>query len=150
MGRDETSHYTDLLPSGKSRIFSFMMEAKSIITRPAGGQTLGHGPGLYEITGLAWSGRGKIDRVEVSTDGGKTWADAELQTPVMPKAVARFRTPWQWDGQPATLQSRCIDETGYLQPTRDEILAARGLYSIYHYNAVKPWFVRADGSVSHA
>jgi sulfane dehydrogenase subunit SoxC len=150
MGRDETSHYTDLLPSGKSRIFSFMMEAKSIITRPAGGQKLGHGPGQYEITGLAWSGRGKIDRVEVSTDGGKTWSDAELQTPVLPKAVARFRMPWQWNGQAATLQSRCTDETGYLQPTRDEIVAARGLYSNYHNNAIKPWFVRADGTVSHA
>jgi sulfane dehydrogenase subunit SoxC len=150
MTRDETSHYTDLLPDGKARMFTFMMEGKSIITRPAGKQKLAHGPGRYEITGLAWSGYGKITRVEVSTDGGATWADAELQGPVLPRAATRFRTAWNWNGSPAVLQSRCTDESGYRQPTHDELVAARGKFSDYHYNGVKSWFVKADGSVADA
>jgi len=149
MTRDETSHYTDLMPDGKARIFTFYMEAKSIITRPAGGQKLTHGPGPYEITGLAWSGRGKIEKVEVSTDNGKSWVEAELQTPVLSKAAARFRLAWQWDGKATSIQSRATDETGYTQPSHDELVAARGLLSNYHYNGVKVWHVKEDGSVSH-
>jgi sulfane dehydrogenase subunit SoxC len=149
MTRDETSHYTDLMPDGKARIFTFMMEAKSIITRPAGGQKLAHGPGMYQITGMAWSGRGKVQRVEVSTDNGQTWVDAELQTPVLPKAVTRFRLPWQWNGKATSLQSRCTDETGYLQPSLDQLVEVRGRHSQYHCNAIKPWYVHDDGSVSH-
>jgi sulfane dehydrogenase subunit SoxC len=107
------------------------------------------GPGAYEITGLAWSGRGKIQRVEVSVDGGKSWKDAELQLGGFVKAFTRFRLPWTWDGGPAELQSRATDDTGYLQPSADEMLAKRGRNYSYHNNQVKSWFVRADGSVSH-
>jgi sulfane dehydrogenase subunit SoxC len=149
MTRDETSHYTDSMPGGKARIFTFDMEAKSIITRPAGGQKLAGGPGTYEITGLAWSGHGKIERVEISTDGAKTWAAAELQTPVLPKAATRIRMAWKWTGQATSIQSRSIDETGYTQPSRDELVTARGTRSQYHYNGIKVWYVKEDGSVSH-
>ena len=136
-------------PNGKAQIFTFEMEARSVITRPSGGQQLPPGPGVHEITGLAWTGKGKIKQVEVSTDGGRTWSEAQLQEPVLSLAVTRFRFPWRWDGQDTVLQSRCTDETGYLQPSRDEFIAVRGLYSGYHYNAVKSWYVRADGSVKH-
>ncbi len=149
MTRDETSHYTDLMPDGKAQMFTFVMEAKSVITRPAGGQKLTAGPGTYEITGLAWSGKGKIQRVEVSTDNGQTWTDAELQSPVLPKAVTRFRLPWQWTGKAAVLQSRCTDETGYIQPTIDQLTEVRGTHSQYHCNGIKNWYVKEDGSISH-
>ena len=107
--REETSKYTDLLPDGTAREFSFYMEAKSIITRPSGTQRLS-APGFHEITGIAWSGHGKIKRVEVSVDDGKSWQDAQLQEPVLTRALTRFRLPWQWDGKPAVIQSRAIDE----------------------------------------
>lgn len=144
--REETSKYTDLLADGRARQFTFVMEAKSIITRPSGAQKL-PGPGFYEITGLAWSGRGAIARVEVTTDGGTTWQDAELQQPVLHLAHVRFRLPWRWNGQDAILQSRCTDETGYVQPTRDELIAVRGTNSNYHYNGIFSWKVGRDGTV---
>jgi sulfane dehydrogenase subunit SoxC len=147
MGRDETSKYTDLMPDGTARIFTFPMEAKSLITYPSGGHKLK--PGFCEITGLAWSGRGLIRRVEVSPDGGRTWSDAALQEPRLPKAFTRFRLPWRWDGGIAELQSRCTDETGYVQPAKEALTAVRGVKSTYHYNGVKAWMVAADGSVSH-
>jgi len=147
MTNQETAHYTDLHPDGKATIFSFEMEASSVITRPSGGQKLA-GAGFHEVSGLAWSGRGKVAKVEVSFDGGANWKEAVLDGPVLPKAAVRFRIPWQWDGQPTLIASRCIDETGYVQPTRDEILAARGPNSQYHYNGVKRWSVKADGSVT--
>ena len=146
MHREEAVFYTDLMPDGKARRFTFVMDAKSVITRPAGGQHLG-GPGFYEITGFAWSGRGRIRRVEVSSDGAKTWTEAELQEPVLSKALTRFRLPWTWNGQAATLISRCTDETGYVQPTQEEIVARRGLNATDHYNGLKSWRVQADGSV---
>lgn len=149
MSVKETANYTDLMPDGKAQIFTFVMEARSVITRPSGGQKLPAGGGIHEISGLAWSGRGRITRVEVSTNGGTAWADAELQAPVLAKAATRFCFPWRWDGQEATIQSRCTDETGYLQPARDEIVAVRGLNSGYHYNGIKSWLVRPDGSVTH-
>ena len=149
MTTHETAFYTDLLPDGKARQFSFENEAKSIITRPAGGQKMPGGPGMQEITGLAWSGRGKITRVEISTDNGKTWKDAELQMAGFAKAFTRFRLPWNWDGSAAELQSRCTDDTGYLQPSAEEMLAVRGRNFGYHNNQIKTWYVRADGSVSH-
>lgn len=147
MTASETGHYTDLMPNGKARQFTFVMEAKSVITRPAGGQILS-APGWYEITGLAWSGRGAIRRVEVSTDG-KTWRDARLSSPVLPKALTRFSYMWRWDGGEITLSSRCTDDTGYVQPTRDEIVAVRGLNGADHYNGIKTWFVHHDGTVRH-
>jgi sulfane dehydrogenase subunit SoxC len=137
-----------LLPDGTARRLSFVMEAKSVITSPSGGQRLRR-PGFREIRGLAWSGRGLIRRVEVSTDGGKTWRDATLQSPVLPFAHTRFRLDWQWPGGEAVLQSRCIDETGYVQPTLAELARVRGLNSRFFNNAIQSWKVAGDGSVSN-
>jgi len=146
MTRMETTEHTALVPDGKARQFNFVMEAKSVITFPSGGQRLAT-PGVYEIRGLAWSGRGLIRRVEVSTDSSKTWRDARLQAPVLPLAHTRFRLDWRWDGREAILQSRCTDETGYVQPTLAELVRVRGLNSIYYNNAIQSWKVAADGSV---
>ncbi len=152
MTREETSKYTDLLPSGKAVQFSFEMEAKSVITFPSGEMTL-DGPGFYEISGLAWSGRGAIRRVDVSADGGRTWRRAALQQPALPICHTRFRMPWEWNGKDAILQSRCVDSTGYMQPTLGQLIAVRGLNgpigSIYHLNAIQSWHVASDGKVSN-
>lgn len=147
--REETSKYTDLLPGGIARQFSFVMEAKSIITAPSGGQKLSS-PGFYEITGLAWSGSGKIARVEVSVDGGETWADATLQDPVMHICLTRFRFPWTWDGKPVTILSRATDETGYVQPTIAQLEAVRGKNSTYHNHAIQPWAITETGEIKNA
>ena len=151
--REETSKYTDLITkTGKARIFTFTMEAKSAITFPSGGMKL-PGPGFYEVTGLAWSGRGKIARVEISSDGGKTWNLAALQDPVQPICQTRFRFPWVWDGTAAVLQSRATDETGYTQPTHQQLIAERGPLEapgmMYHMNAIQSWGVASDGSVKN-
>jgi sulfane dehydrogenase subunit SoxC len=148
MTKDETSKYTILLPDGKSLQFVFPMEAKSVITQPSPGLTMKE-PGVYEISGLAWSGYGRITKVEVSADGGTTWAPAALQQPVLPMALTRFRMPWRWDGGPTVLQSRATDETGYLQPTRSELIARRGGKTIYHFNGITSWGVAAGGEVKH-
>src|SRR5438128_3443566 len=133
MARDETSKYSDLMPDGKARIFTYDMEAKSVITFPSGGQTL-PGRGMYEVTGVAWSGRGLIERVEITTDGGRTWQRATLQETRLPLALTRFRFAWHFDGRNAVIASRAVDETGYVQPTRAALVAARGMNSTYHYN----------------
>jgi sulfane dehydrogenase subunit SoxC len=151
--REETSKYTDLITkTGKARIFTFTMEAKSVITFPSGTMKL-PGPGFYEVTGLAWSGRGKIARVEVSCDGGKTWNLAALQDPVLPICQTRFRFPWVWDGTAVVLQSRATDETGYTQPTHAQLIAERGPLEapgmMYHMNAIQSWGIAADGSVKN-
>lgn len=152
MTREETSKYTDLLPNGKAVQFSLEMEAKSVITSPSGEMML-DGPGFHEITGLAWSGRGTIRRVDVSADGGRTWRQAALQAPLLPICHTRFRLPWKWDGKEAILQSRCVDDTGYVQPTLGQLIAVRGLNgplgSIYHLNAIQSWHVATDGKVSN-
>ena len=135
-----------LMPDGKARQLQFVLEAKSVITFPSGDQQL-PGPGVYEITGLAWSGRGLVRRVEVSTDGGTTWRDARLQEPVLPCAHTRFRLDWRWDGREAVLQARCTDETGYVQPTLAALVQVRGLNSIYFNNAIQSWQVAPDGRV---
>jgi sulfane dehydrogenase subunit SoxC len=147
--REETSKYTDLMPDGTAREFTFYMEAKSIITRPSGGQRLGT-TGFHEITGVAWSGHGKIKRVDVSVDGGKNWQETKLQEPVLTRALTRFRLPWHWDGQPAVIQSRAIDETDYVQPTFVELLAVRGENSFYHNNAIQPWRIDVQGQITNA
>jgi sulfane dehydrogenase subunit SoxC len=144
----QTSKYTITLPDGKSLQFVFPQEGKSVITQPSPGLTM-KGPGLYEISGLAWSGYGKITKVEVSADGGKSWANAALQPPVLSKALTRFRMPWRWNGGPAVLQSRATDETGYMQPTREKMIAARGNRTIYHSNAITTWAVSDKGEVKH-
>ena len=148
MTRDETAKYTELLPSGKARMFTFVMDAKSLITSPSPGQTL-DGPNVYQIRGLAWSGRGKIAKVEVSADAGKSWADALLDEPVMTRCFTRFRMPWKWNGEPAILKSRATDETGYVQPERDILIKERGRDGYFHYNAIVSWAVDEDGAVSH-
>lgn len=147
--REETSKYTDLLPGGRARQFAFTMEVKSVITTPSGGQALGP-PGFHEIRGLAWSGRGRIQAVEVSTDGGASWQAAQLQEPVLSKCLTRFRLPWHWDGGPARLMSRATDETGANQPTRDRLIELRGANGRYHYNAIQSWQVASGGTVSNA
>jgi sulfane dehydrogenase subunit SoxC len=148
MARDETSKYSDLMPDGKARIFTYAMEAKSVITSPSGGQTL-PARGEYELTGLAWSGRGRIERVEVTTDGGRSWVQAALQEPRLPIALTRFRLAWRFDGRDSVIASRAIDDTGYVQPTRAALIEARGTNSTYHYNGIKVWNVRADGTVTN-
>ena len=147
--REETSKYTDLQPDGTALQFNFVMEVKSVITRPSPGRALGE-PGFCEVTGLAWSGHGRVARVEVSTDDGASWQDAALQEPVLPKCLTRFRLPWMWNGAPASLQSRATDETGAVQPTRARLLAERGANFMYHYNAINTWRVRPGGEVKLA
>ena len=151
--REETSKYTDLITkTGKARIFTFTMEAKSVITFPSGEMNL-PGPGFYEITGLAWSGRGKIARVEISTDGGNSWSLAALQDPVLPISQTRFRFPWIWEGMPAVIQSRATDETGYTQPTPQQLIDERGPLEsgplFYHMNGIQSWAIAPDGSVKN-
>jgi sulfane dehydrogenase subunit SoxC len=147
MSRDETAKYTDPLPNGTARQFSFVMDAKSIITHPAHPDRVERG--WVEISGLAWSGRGKISRVDVSTDGGRSWAAASLQEPVLPMAHTRFRLPWHWNGRPVTLMSRAVDETGYVQPALAEFEARRGKGTDFHFNHIRSWVVRADGRVEY-
>jgi sulfane dehydrogenase subunit SoxC len=148
MTREESPGNADPMPDGTTRRFTFVMEAKSVITFPSGEMLLPDA-GFYEVTGLAWSGRGKVARVEVSTDRGRTWQVASLQEPVLPMCTTRFRFPWIWDGSPVVLQSRCEDETGYVQPTLKQLTAIRGLTSHYHNNAIQSWAIASDGSVSN-
>jgi sulfane dehydrogenase subunit SoxC len=143
---EETAYYTELMKDGKARQFNFVMEAKSVITFPSGAQRL-RGTGYYQISGLAWSGRGRVKRVDVSVDGGRSWQQAELQEPILSKALTRFRLDWHWDGKPTTLQSRCVDETGYAQPTIAELVAKRGYNSVYHMNGIQSWQINPDGEV---
>jgi sulfane dehydrogenase subunit SoxC len=157
MTKDETSKYTITLPDGKSLQFVLPQEGKSVITQPSPGLTM-KGSGLYEISGLAWSGYGKITKVEVSADGGKSWARAALQAPVLSKAFTRFRMPWNWDGRPVVLQSRATDEAGNVQPTREAFIAERGpprgtpnvaAFTMEHCNAITSWGINASGEVNH-
>jgi sulfane dehydrogenase subunit SoxC len=148
MQREETSKYTDLLPDGTARGFTWVMDAKSVITSPCPEMPL-RGKGICQIEGLAWSGRGKVKAVDVSTDGGRNWQQAALREPVMSKSLTRFALEWNWDGNPALIQSRVIDETGYVQPTLAQLKAVRGTNSIYHKNAIQTWQINADGSVDN-
>jgi len=146
--KDETSKYADLMPDGKSRQFTFVLGVKSVITHPSFGMTM-TGRGMYEISGLAWSGAGRIARVDVSTDGGQTWNAARLQTPVLSKSATRFRMPWNWHGEPALLQSRAVDEKGNVQPARNTWTALYSPGNRYHNNAIQTWSVQADGSIAN-
>jgi sulfane dehydrogenase subunit SoxC len=146
MTRWETSKYTDPLPDGTARRFSFEIDAKSLITVPSRGARLSE-TGWHEVSGFAWSGRGKVTRVEVSTDGGRSWTDAVLQEPVLSKAVTRFTHMWEWNGADAILLSRATDDTGYVQPTRKQLIDVRGLGTDYHFNTIRGWRVQGDGQV---
>jgi sulfane dehydrogenase subunit SoxC len=146
--KDETIHYIDMMPDGMHRQYTSVQECKSVITTPSGGQTL-LDKGFYNITGLAWSGRGKIKRVDVSVDGGRNWRTARLETPILSKALTRFNIDWVWDGSPTIIQSRAIDETGYVQPKLNQLRAVRGTKSIYHNNAIQSWKISSNGEVSN-
>lgn len=148
MSVQETAKYTDMMPDNKALQFTLEQDVKTVITRPSSAMSL-QKKGIYEITGLAWSGKGKIARVEVSVDGGITWADAALEGPIHSKMLTRFRIPWAWDGSPAILQSRGIDEFGRIQPTRKQLIDARGRKPIYHFHAVHSWGVASNGEVTH-
>src|SRR5215470_7752652 len=154
----ESKTYSQILPNGKSWLFHFTMEVKSFITQPSFGHSLKE-PGYYEISGIAYSGNGRISKVLVSADGGKSWAQAALQEPVLPKAFTRFRMPWRWDGQPVVLQSRAWDESGAVQPLRAEFVASRGQTSTpvknplafpnQHYNSITSWGIDSTGGIKH-
>ena len=146
--KDETIHYVDLMPDGQHRQYTSIQECKSVVTTPSGGQQL-MDKGFYNITGLAWSGRGKVKKVDVSVDGGRTWRTARLETPVLSKCLTRFNMDWVWDGKPAIIQSRATDETGYVQPTYRQLRAVRGTRSIYHNNSIQSWLVEAGGEVKN-
>ena len=146
--KDETSKYSELLPDGRAEIFTLPMGVKSVITRPSFGLNM-RGPGLYEISGLAWSGHGRVARVEVSADGGGSWAQAALSGPVQPMALTRFRMAWRWDGSPAVLMSRAVDERRNRQPLRAQWQARYAPGQSYHFNAVHSWSVEPSGEVRH-
>lgn len=147
--KDESGLYSDVMDDGKIKRFSFYMEVKSVITNPSGKQYLPKKKGFYEISGLAWSGRGKIKQVEVSADGGKSWAKAKLDDPVLDKSLTRFTIPWFWGGKKTTLLSRATDEHGNVQPTRDEWREKYASHSFNHYNAIQAWKINSDGSVEN-
>jgi len=144
--REETSKYTELMADGKARGFTWVNEAKSVITFPCPEKPVA-APGLYEIRGLAWTGRGKVKAVDVSFDGGVNWHSAQLQEPILSKALTRFTIPWRWDGQPALLESCVVDETGFVQPTIAQLRKVRGSNPIYHNNSIQTWQVKPDGKV---
>lgn len=146
--REETSKYSDLLMDGRAELFSLRMGVKSVILNPSFGLDL-PGPGVFGISGLAWSGRGRIRRVEVSADGGASWAEAALDGPVLPKALTRFRIPWRWDGGAHVLMSRAVDETGAVQPRRADWLAKYAPGQGYHSNVIQSWQVDRRGKIHH-
>jgi sulfane dehydrogenase subunit SoxC len=148
-GREETSKYTDLMKDGRARKWTWVMDAKSVITSPSPQAPIRHGKGPLVISGLAWSGRGKVARVDVSLDGGINWQEARLSGDVKPKALTRFHLDVDWDGSEMFLQSRAMDETGYVQPTKDQLREIRGLNNVYHNNGIQTWWVRADGEVEN-
>jgi sulfane dehydrogenase subunit SoxC len=146
--KDEVLHYVDLMPDGLHRQYTSTQEVKSVVTTPSGGQVL-LDPGFYQITGLAWSGRGKVSKVDVSVDGGRNWRAAQLQAPVMDKCLSRFCIDWVWNGKPALIQSRATDDSNHTQPTYRELRAVRGSRSVYHNNAVQTWLVQESGEVKN-
>ncbi|MCC6889195.1 MAG: sulfite dehydrogenase [Hyphomicrobiales bacterium] len=147
--REETSKYTDLLENGVARRFTYVMDAKSVITDPSPQSPLRHRSGFTLLSGLAWSGRGKIARVDVSLDGGRNWRTAQIDGPVWDCALTRFYYPFDWNGQELLLQSRAMDDTGYVQPTKSALRKVRGVNSIYHNNGIQTWHVHANGEVEN-
>jgi sulfane dehydrogenase subunit SoxC len=143
--REETSKYTDLLEHGEARRFTWVMDAKSVITNPSPQAPITHGPGPTVMTGVAWSGRGTIPRVDVTLDGGVNWHQARMSGPSLDKSMHRFYYEFDWDGRPLLLQSRAIDSTGYVQPTKDQLREFRGENSIYHNNGIQTWAIDESG-----
>jgi sulfane dehydrogenase subunit SoxC len=148
MTRWETARYTQLLANGKARQFQLRMETNSVITSPSGMMEIR--PGYNRIAGLAWSGHGKIARVQVSTDAGKTWKEAQLNHPALPKAQSRFQMDWDWDGKPTKIVSRATDERGNVQPDRQTLIEQVGTNALFHYNAQQTWAIDARGKVTNA
>ena len=148
MAREETSKYTDLMKDGKARMFTWVMDAKSVVTSPCPEKAI-MSKGTQLLKGLAWSGRGKITRVDVSFDGGRNWQTSELHGPVLDKSLTRFTLPFEWNGEEMLIQSRAMDETGYVQPSIQQLQAERGVNSIYHNNSIATWMVNKDGSVDN-
>ena len=148
MTRWETARYTQLRANGKATQFQLRMEANSVITSPSGMMVIK--PGYQRITGLAWSGHGKIARVEISTDGGRSWKEAQLNLPVLPKAQTRFQMDWTWDGRPTRIVSRSTDDKGNVQPDRNSFIAAAGTNALFHYNAQQTWSLDETGRVRNA
>jgi sulfane dehydrogenase subunit SoxC len=136
------------MPGGKARQFTYPMGVKSVITRPAGGLAM-QGPGFYELSGLAWSGHGRVARVEISADSGVSWADAELSEPNLPYALVRFRLPWQWEGNPAVLMSRATDDKGNVQPSRADWAPQYAAGQLYHCNAIQSWRIDPNGEIKN-
>ena len=149
MTKDETSKYSDLRNDGIAELFTYPMHVKSVITNPSPGLALGF-KGLYQISGIAWSGEGSIRRVDVSADRGRTWTEAVLDEHVLPLCLTRFRTAWQWDGGPTVLMSRATDSAGTVQPSRDAVMAGRAANSFYHYNGIQSWGVSENGELRNA
>ncbi|WP_193187551.1 sulfite dehydrogenase [Nisaea sediminum] len=147
--REETSKYTDLMENGKARRFTWEMDAKSVITNPSPQAPITHGKGQTIITGVAWSGRGTIKEVHVTTDGGRNWRQARIDGPSWNKSMHRFYYEFDWDGSPLLLQSRAVDSTGYVQPTKNELRAVRGENSIYHNNGIQTWYVNEKGEAEN-
>lgn len=147
--REETSRYSDLLADGKSRRFTWEMDVKSVITNPSPQAPIQHEKGRTVISGLAWSGFGKIKRVDVSLDGGRNWQTARIDGPSFDKSVHRFYFDFDWDGSELYMQSRAIDELGNVQPTKQQLRQARGTNSIYHNNGIQTWLVKSDGSAEN-
>ncbi|MBN2739864.1 MAG: sulfite dehydrogenase [Rhodobacteraceae bacterium] len=143
--REETSKYTDTLANGISRKWTWVMDAKSVVTSPSPQMPIKHGKGPLVITGIAWSGRGAITKVDVSIDGGANWQEARLAEPGVDKAMSRFYLDIDWDGSEMFLQSRATDATGYVQPTKDALRAIRGENSVYHNNGIQTWWVKENG-----
>jgi sulfane dehydrogenase subunit SoxC len=146
--REETSKYTDLLTDGRSRRFTFFMDAKSVVTNPSPQAPWRH-KGRNVLTGIAWSGRGTVRRVDVSLDGGRNWGEARIDGPVLEKSITRFYVDYDWNGEELLIQARCHDSTGYVQPTKDELRKVRGVNSIYHNNGIQTWLVRSNGEVEN-
>ena len=147
--REETSKYTDLLANGDARRFTWEMDAKSVITNPSPQAPITHGPGPTVLTGVAWSGRGTIPRVDVTIDGGITWHQARMSGPSLDKSMHRFYYEFDWDGRPLLLQSRAHDSTGYVQPTKEQLRVVRGFNSIYHNNGIQTWAVNEAGEAEN-
>lgn len=147
--REETSKYTDLMENGKARRFTWEMDIKSVITNPSPQAPITHGKGHTVLTGLAWSGRGTVDRVDISLDGGRNWRAARIDGPSHSMALHRFYYEFDWDGSPLLLQSRAVDSDGHIQPTKNELRAARGENSIYHNNGIQTWHVRSNGEAEN-
>lgn len=144
----ENTEYADPRPDDMIRAYSFYMECRSVITSPSGGMSL-DGPGFYEISGLAWSGTGTITKVEVSTDNGGSWQEAQLEAPVLPRCHTRFRMPWTWDGKETTIMSRSTDDTGYVQPTYEEMYQLQGPVGMMHNNAIQNWKIAQTGEITN-